>query len=276
MDIRLSDRDYTVGIFDSAHSFPGISVTKERYVSCYEIELFVNNGGVTYADGVPHQIRKGCVLCVKPGSVRYSELPLRTYYVKISEEAEHLNPILDSLGGWLSVGDWECGRDLILSMLEARASGNSLLCHAKLLEFLSWLSAENDRAIRLRGIERQKSREAVSLAMEYMEANFRETCPLEDVAEHVHLSPVYFHGLFRRAVGKSPYEYVTRLRIEEAKRLLLTAGLSMAEISDACGFSSQSYFNHVFKGRIGITPRDYRRQMLEGYFDIHGIFKAQS
>ena len=276
MHIDFSDADYTCGIFDSSHSFPGVSVTRERPVTCYEIELYTGNGGVTYVNGVPHQIRKGQVLFVKPRSVRYSELPLKTYYLKISADVKSLEPMLDSLEEWFSVNDWEYGQRLLLAMLEARAGGNSLLCHAKLLEFLSWLSSENDRATRLRGIERQKSREAVSLAMEYMEANFREKCTLEEIAEHVHLSPVYFHGIFRRAVGKSPYEYVTRLRIEEAKRLLLTAGLSMAEISDACGFSSQSYFNHVFKGRIGITPRDYRRQMLEGYFDIHGIFKAQS
>ena len=275
MDIRISDGDYTVGIFDSAHTFPGISVTKDRYVNCYEIELFVNNGGVTYADGVPHQIRKGCVLCVKPGCVRYSELPLRTYYLKISAEAGALKPILDSLGGWFAVGEWERGRDLILSMLEARAGGNSLLCHARLMEFLSWLSMENDRAERLGGIEKQKSREAVSLAMEYMDANFREKCTLEEIAEQVHLSPVYFHSIFQKAVGKTPYEYVTRLRIEEAKRLLLASELSMVEVSDACGFSSQSYFNHVFKAKEGLTPREYQRKMLVGYFGLNGVFESQ-
>lgn len=272
MHIDFSDADYTCGIFDSSHSFPGVTVTRERPVTSYEIELYTGNGGVTYVDGVPHQVRKGRVLFVKPGSVRYSELPLKTYYLKISARAESLRPMLDSLGEWLSVNDWEYGQRLILAMLEARAGGNSVLCHAKLLEFLSWLSEENDRATRLRGIERQKSREAVSLAMEYMETNFREKCTLEDVAEHVHLSPVYFHGIFRRAVGKSPYEYVTRLRVEEAKRLLLTAGLSMAEVSDACGFSSQSYFNHVFKAKEGLTPREYQRKMLVGYFDLNGVF----
>lgn len=272
MNIDLSDRDYTCGIFDSGHSFPDISVTHKRSVTCYEIELYVENGGITYVDGVPHQIRQGRVLCVKPGGVRYSELPIKTYYLKISENVETLKSVLDKLGTWFSVNDYEYGRNMIQSMLEARAGGNSMLCHARLLEFLSWLSAENDRAARLGGIEGKKSREAVSLAMEYMEANFRGKCTLEDISAHVHLSPVYFHGVFRAAVGKTPYEYVTRLRVEEAKRLLLTAGHSMAEVSDACGFSSQSYFNHVFKGRVGITPRDYRRQMLEGYFGINGIF----
>lgn len=272
MNIQLSDSDYTCGIFDSSHSFPNVSVTRERLVSCYEIELYVENGGITYADGIPHQIRKGHVLCVKPGSVRYSELPLKTYYLKIAARVDSLRPILERLGTWFSVNDHEYGRQLILSMLEARAVGNSLLCHARLLEFLSWLAAENDRAARLGGIERRKSREAISLAMEYMENHFRERCTLEDIAAHVHLSPVYFHGIFRTAVGKTPYEYVTRLRVEEAKRLLLTAGLSMVEVSEACGFSTQSYFNHVFRARVGITPKDYRRQMLEGYFGINGVF----
>ncbi len=272
MQIGFSDADYTCGIYDSAYSLPEVSVTRKRTVTCYEIELYVQNGGVTYTDGVPHQIRKGHILCVKPGDVRYSELPLKTYYVKISAEAESLAPVLEGLGTWFSTNDFEYGQKMILSMLEARARGDSLLCHARLLEFLAWLSAENDRAVRLGGIERKKSREAVSLAMEYMETHFREKCTLEDVAAYVHLSPVYFHGIFRAAVGKSPYEYVTRLRIEEAKRLLLTAGLSMVQVSEACGFSTQSYFNHVFRARVGMTPREYQRQMLEGYFGINGVF----
>ncbi len=274
MHIALSDGDYTCGIFDSSHSFPGVSVTRERTVTCYEIELFTENGGVTHLNGVPYQIREGHILFARPGSVRYSELPLKTYYVKISVGATELQPILSRFSPWFAVGDSERGRALILDMLRARAAEDSVLCHAKLLEFLSWLTAEHDRVAGLGGIERQKSREAVTLAMEYMETHFREKCTLEEIAAHVHLSPVYFHGIFRAAVGRSPFEYVTRLRIEEAKRLLLTAGLSMAQVSEACGFSGQSYFNHVFRARVGVTPRDYRRRMLEGYFDVNGAFSG--
>ena len=64
---------------------------------------------------------------------------------------------------------------------------------------------------------------------------------------------------------------MTRLRVEEAKRLLLTGSMSMADISEACGFSSQSYFNHSFKHRVGVTPGEYRRGVLAGYFSENAI-----
>ena len=275
MNIALSDRDYTFGFFDSAYTFPEVSVTKKRPVTCYEIELYLENGGVTYVDDVPYQIKHGHVLCVKPGTVRYSELPLKTNYVKISTAARSLRETLEGLEPYFSVADIDYGNNLVQSMLRAREHGDGLLQHAGLLALLSWAREESDRAVRLRDIHRQKSREAIGRAMEYMEDNFRGKCTLEEVAAYVHLSPVYFHGIFHKAVGKTPYEYLTRLRVEEAKRLLLTGSMSMADISEVCGFSSQSYFNHSFKRRVGTTPSEYRRGILAGYFSENGIFNDE-
>jgi len=275
MNIALSDRDYTFGFFDSAYTFPEVSVTKKRSVTCYEIELYLENGGVTYVDDVPYQIKRGYVLCVKPGAVRYSELPLKTNYVKISTATRSLRETLEGLEPYFSSADIDYGSNLVQSMLRAREGGDGLLQHAGLLSLLSWLCAESERAVRLRDVHRQKSREAISLAMAYMEENFRVKCTLGEIAAHVHLSPVYFHSIFRKAVGKTPYEYLTRLRVEEAKRLLLTGSMSMADVSEACGFSSQSYFNHSFKYRIGTTPGEYRRRILAGYFSENGIFNDE-
>ncbi len=273
MDIDLRAGEHSCGIFDSTHSFPGIYVTEPRRLVNYEIELYTENGGTTYLDGVPHQIRRGAVLCAPPGSVRYSELPLRTYYLKLSTDAVSLVPVVSAFDRWFQISDCDKGEELILAMLRARAEDKPLLEYAKLLEFLGWLTEESDRAKSLLELDNPKKREAVSRAMAYMEANFKQSCTLAEIAAHVHLSPVYFHGLFQRAVGKTPCEYMTRLRVEEAKRLLLTAGISISRVSEASGFSTQSYFNHVFRARVGVTPREYRRQMLTGYFDVNGIFK---
>lgn len=271
MNVALSDSDYAFGFFDSTYTFPEVSMTKERLVTCYEIELYLENGGVTYVDDVPHQIKRGYVLCTKPGSVRYSELPLKTNYIKISAAASSLRETLEGLEVYFPVADIDYGSELVQSMLWAREQGDELLQHAGLLTLLAWVQKESERAVRLRDIHKQKSREAIGRAMEYMEANFKGKCTLEEVAAYVHLSPVYFHGIFRKAVGRTPYEYVTRLRVEEAKRLLLTGSMSMADISEACGFSSQSYFNHSFKHRVGVTPGEYRRGVLAGYFSENAI-----
>ena len=70
-----------------------------------------------------------------------------------------------------------------------------------------------------------------------------------------------FHNIFSAAVGKTPYEYLTRLRLEEAKRLILMGELSMSEIAEQCGFSSTSYFIQVFHKTAGVSPDKYRRTL---------------
>lgn len=270
MKIEFSSDDYGCGIFDSAYTFPGVSITSPRRVNCYEIEVYYESGGVTYLDEKPYRIRRGAVLCVKPDSVRYSELPLKTYYLKLRVDGE-LAHMLNGLCEYFVSTDIDSGIELFLSLLRASEGEDKLLRHARLLEFLSWVRNESDKAERMSVIKNRGS-EAVELGIDYMEKHFRERCSLEEIAAYAHLSPVYFHGIFRTAVGKTPYEYLTRLRIEEAKRLILTGGAAMSEISEKCGFSSQSYFNSVFKQKTGETPSAYRRRMLEGYFKSDGVF----
>ena len=270
MKIEISSNDYGCGIFDSSYTFPGVSVTAPRTANCYEIELFYESGGITYLNGTPHRIRRGAVLCVKAGDVRYSELPLKTYYLKLRAD-KGLGDILDGLCGYFVSNDIERGIELILSLIKASEGDDLLLRHAKLLELLAWVKNESEKAERRSGVKKRGG-EAVELGIEYIENHFCSACKLEDIAAYAHLSPIYFHGIFRETVGKTPYEYITRLRIEESKRLILMGGASMSEIAEACGFSSQSYFNSVFRRQTGETPSEYRRKLLEGYFKSDGLF----
>ena len=270
MKIEISSSEYVCGIFDSSYSFPGVSVTNKRDVKCYEIEFYYESGGVTYINDVPYRIRRGAILCVKPGAVRYSELPLRTYYVKLNANGS-LAETLDSLSDYFISADEERGFELFFGLLNATDKDDELLRLSRLLELLSWLRCESEKAKRLSALK-HRGGEAVELGIEFMEKNFRGNCKLEDISAYAHLSAVYFHTIFTSAVGKTPYEYLTRLRIEESKRLILMGGSSMAEIAEKCGFSSQSYFNSVFKQKTGETPSGYRRRILEGYFKSGGIF----
>jgi len=269
MNINLSSADYGYGIFDSSYSFPGISVTSERQVNCYEIEMFYETGGTTYLNNTPYRIRRGAILCVKPGSVRYSQLPLKTYYLKIKATVNFAH-ILDGLCDYFTSSDVEHGIEIFLELIKSN-DGDMLLRHVKFLEFLRWVKNESEKARRM-SVVKSRGSEAAELGIAYIESHFRESCKLEDISAYAHLSPVYFHHVFTAATGKTPYEYLTALRLEEAKRLILTGGSPMSDIAEQCGFSSQSYFNAVFKQKTGETPREYRQRILEGYFKTDGIF----
>lgn len=63
---------------------------------------------------------------------------------------------------------------------------------------------------------------------------------------------------FQEAYGVGPVEYVTGLRLEEAKRLLLRTDDTLETIADRCGYESGSYFSRVFRAKVGLNPSVYR------------------
>jgi len=96
-------------------------------------------------------------------------------------------------------------------------------------------------------------------AVSYIKQHFREELTLEDVAQEVHFSPYYVSRLFKEELGLTFIEYLTKTRIEEAKRLLLETNKTVSEISELVGYQDPSYFTKVFKKREGVTPTQFRR-----------------
>lgn len=82
---------------------------------------------------------------------------------------------------------------------------------------------------------------------------------VQELADFVGRNRSYLIAVFREYTGMGPGAYITRLRIDEAKRLLTVSGKSLGSIAEALGFSSQSYFQNVFKKEVGETPLAYRR-----------------
>ncbi|MGI6566046.1 MAG: PocR ligand-binding domain-containing protein [Limnochordia bacterium] len=96
-------------------------------------------------------------------------------------------------------------------------------------------------------------------AVSYIKEHFREELTLEDVAQEVHFSPFYVSRLFKEELGLTFIEYLTKIRIDEAKRLLLETNKTVSEIADLVGYQDPSYFTKVFKKREGVTPTQFRR-----------------
>lgn len=96
-------------------------------------------------------------------------------------------------------------------------------------------------------------------AMNYISAHFSEAVTLQDVAEHLHLNPSYFSRIFKRSSGSTFKEYLTKVRVEEAKRLLRNTDYPLLDIAIGVGFDNQSYFTSVFKRLTGLTPKQYRK-----------------
>ncbi len=83
---------------------------------------------------------------------------------------------------------------------------------------------------------------------------------LSALSQALGLSKPHFVRLFRRTAGTSPHRYVMQMRIERARRLVVTSEVPLIEIASEAGFASQSHLTHLFQRTYGITPGDARRQ----------------
>ena len=102
-------------------------------------------------------------------------------------------------------------------------------------------------------------REQIRPVLSYVEQHPRERVTLGDVARLVHLSPSRVRHLFRDVSGVGFKEYATRVRLAEAKTLLLATDLSVADVADAVGYTNIHQFYTVFHRYSGMLPSEYRR-----------------
>jgi len=97
-------------------------------------------------------------------------------------------------------------------------------------------------------------------AKEFIKDHYSEELSLGQVAKSVNVSTFYFCKMFKKITGLNFTDYVSRVRVERAKNLLLNPNLRVSEIAYEVGFQSLTHFNRVFKKILGQSPTQYRSQ----------------
>ncbi len=101
-------------------------------------------------------------------------------------------------------------------------------------------------------------------AKELMRSRLGTSLSMAEVSRECRLSPSYFAAAFRRSTGLSPHQFLSSLRVDEAKALMLSTSLPLDDIASLCGFSNQSYFTRMFSKFSGISPGQWRRLHATG------------
>jgi AraC-like DNA-binding protein/ligand-binding sensor protein len=103
---------------------------------------------------------------------------------------------------------------------------------------------------------------AITRAKQFILENQAEDLSLGQVAKSVNTSIFYFCKMFKKATGLNFTDYVSRIRVEKAKNLLLNRNLRVSEIAYEVGFQSLTHFNRVFKKVMGQSPTEYRGRLV--------------
>ena len=117
---------------------------------------------------------------------------------------------------------------------------NAVKCHTS-----SYLSSESTRKLQP--------------ALDYMRESYLDPeFSLQEMCKRSGLSYDYFKELFIKIHGEPPVKYVTTLRMEKAKELILTGRYTVSDIAGMCGFDNVYYFSSVFKKSVGVSPKKYK------------------
>lgn len=130
-------------------------------------------------------------------------------------------------------------------------------------DLCAWISAALNEFIEL-VYSSQDARKMTQIrpAIDYIHGHYSEPITLAEIAKASHLSISRLAHLFKEQMGITPIDYVTGVRIERAKELLLGTDQSCTEICFEAGYTNHSYFTRTFKALVGMTPRQFRVQNL--------------
>lgn len=123
----------------------------------------------------------------------------------------------------------------------------------------------NEQQVKSRGPEQmtkniqvKSGADSIKKAAEFIETYYGQPITIRDVAYEVKLSPGRLAHLFKERMGVTPIEYLTNIRIERAKKLLLTTDQKCCNLYYEVGYNSQTYFARKFKEVVGISPAQFR------------------
>ena len=99
------------------------------------------------------------------------------------------------------------------------------------------------------------------MAVSFIKENYDKSLTTKQLSRTVHLSEGYFCQIFKEVTGKTAMEYLNRIRIDKAEKLLKKTEMTVTEIAFCCGFNDANYFSRMYKKTKGESPQTVRRSI---------------
>ncbi len=233
----------------------------------FEIEIPIENGGISHIDDLNTPITTDLLICAKPGQVRHTHFPFTCYYVHMMLGEGELYDRLMALPSFIKTERGEKYVDIfkrLCKYYDTALEDDEMILQSLILELIHRLCRDTAYTS-ASGAARSGGYSVIENTVGYIKENLTSDLSLETVAAHSGFSPVYFHNYFKRATGKTLRKYVEEQRIKKAANMIVTTEYTLTDIAYECGFSSQSYFSYAFKRRMGMTPREYAKSVFRRY-----------
>ena len=256
----------TAGIYNSDIAAKNTSVSKKRKTSMFELELPLEEGGISHIDSNAAPITPNMIICAKPGQVRHTKFPFKCFYVHMILHSGRLYDTLMNTPDYFETGKSETYKEIFRELIKhynALSDSEDIILQSLVLKLIYTIEKDCHKAVKHGGSASVNP--TVEEALKYIKEHLTEELTLKTVSSSVSLSPTHFHQTFKRAVGKPLREYIEEQRLKKAIKLLTTTEKTLTDIAYESGFSSQSYFSFVFKRKMKKAPREYMRDIYKKY-----------
>ncbi len=237
---------------------------------CFEIELMLRGSAVQVLNGQRYEMQPGDIYLLNPTDFHSIETEGAVVYnIMFSEEMldeDVLQKILSidkNIIFRLSQRELHTTEFLISQMLyefENTASYSDSMIKNLMECLFIMILRKCDLSDKGNGVGEN---DAIRKSVLYLHSRFRENPTLEHMASVAGLNKNYFSGLFHESTGKTYKEYLNSLKLEHAKKLVLTSNIPVTEICFASGFNSLTNFLRVFKEAYNVSPTAMRKRKKE-------------
>ena len=226
--------------------------------------VFLISGSATVKTG--HGVREICEneLFIIPPNTPYvfetAQLPLRYFCVHFT--GSDVLKILDEYEVLVFPGVNKLSyknhlQQRFTTLFEGFAKNDSLR-DKELAILLERLLIEASRAKKAATLDKS----SLSKSIRFINENYPSKIKIPDLAKIEGLCMTSYNLLFKEQIGISPTKYIINLRIDHARSLLESTDLSVEEIGLLCGYPDINFFSRVFKKYVGVSPSNYRRQII--------------
>ena len=219
----------------------------------YLLHLIVNGSGFFYYEGKTKRLNAGEAFIIAPGELAFykpdDDNPWEYYWIAFSG----------------SFAETLVNRTIKHRVMRYKESGilslqSSLIGDDSSISTLNILFNVLDSIQETSSQSNNEQQDIVSSALHFLEHNYPDDIQIEKLANSLGYSRAHFTMLFTKKTGVSPYYYLTQIRINKAKELLITTKLSIEEISYSVGFSCVGRFSEIFKKYESLSPMHYRKE----------------
>lgn len=222
----------------------------------YEIEYITSGKGTAYINEKAYELKPNTLLFLSPVDFERIEIDGSLSIVNVAFSSAIISSKINSLLPY-GCAIYDYPREIFTLLLKDYDINDKWFYH-KYTQLVNCVLID---------IVRKNSKTAemvesspIIKALHFMDLNFKNQITLQQISNHVGLTPTYFSSLFHEKMNVTFKEYLTSLRLDYAARLLLISDFSSTEICYTSGFNDFSSFSRSFKKRFHFSPSEYKKQ----------------